>query len=99
MSSKYELPRSITLPNGTVLSHYWSYIQGLGPEYWQLQSWARAKKAKIRKIGVLPRSLRGKRDLHGMPYKPGDWIFCSIPQSQLYRAELHPDKSFTYHEK
>ena len=99
MSSKYELPQSITLPNGTVLSHYWSYIPGLGPTWDFMRHCAKREGAKIKKIQVLPRSLRGKRDLHGMPYKPGDWIFCSIPQNQLYRAELQPDRSFTYHEK
>jgi hypothetical protein len=99
MSAKYDLPRSITLPAGQVLSHYWSYIRGLGPDYWQLQAWARAKKAKIRKIKVLPRSLRGKRDLRGMPYQPGDWIFCSVPQKELYQANLQEDRSFTYSPK
>jgi hypothetical protein len=95
MSSKYELPRSITLLGGQVLEHHWSYIQGIGPSWEFMKDCARRQKAKIRKIQVLPRSLRGKRDLRGLPYQPGDWIFCSIPQNKLYKAELN-GRDFTY---
>ena len=96
MSAKYELPQSITLPNGTVLSHYWSYIPGLGPTWDFMCYCSKREGAKIKKIQVLSRGLRGKRDLRGMPYKPNDWIFCSIPQHQLYRAVLQLILYFLY---
>lgn len=39
---------------------------------------AKRQKRKYRQVSVLSRSLRGKRDLHGKPYKPSIYVFVEV---------------------
>lgn len=39
---------------------------------------AKRRKLKYRKVSVLSRNLRGKRDLHGSTYKPLYYVFVEV---------------------
>lgn len=83
MSAHYNLPATLVTPKGVTLAHHWAYLPGIAPS-WEIQkARARQLKGSIRKVSVLPRNLRGKRDLHGKLYAPGEWIFCSLPYRVL----------------
>lgn len=71
---KTSLPRSITLPDGTVLDKRISVISGTRHN----KGWAinaiRSRGGRYRCVEVLERNLRGKNDLRGRPYQPSTWI-------------------------
>jgi len=39
---------------------------------------AKRRKLKYRKVSVLSKNLRGKRDLHGHTYKPTVYVFVEV---------------------
>jgi hypothetical protein len=72
------LPESIKLPCGTVLSHKISYIAGVGLSKSALCAKIRARGGKYRLVEVFGRRLRGKEDLHHWPYRPSTWILTNL---------------------
>ncbi len=91
MTAKYELPESITLPDGTVLSHRYSIIRGFGISYEEFKVAVRKRGGRLRLIRVLSRNLRGKRDLHGDPYAPGEWLFSDLSLFEIAK-EIIPNE-------
>lgn len=42
---------------------------------------AKRRKLRYRRVEVLSRGLRGKRDLHGDTYRPTKWVFVEVKEN------------------
>lgn len=76
------LPDQIILKTGEVLKPvtFQSIELIQGKSIYIQQKRAKEQGLKTRIVKVLSRNLRGRTDLHGLPYKPTEWLFIEQKQ-------------------